>query len=227
MDNIQKLDEILLSNNVVENFYNEWQNITEFKNWINKVLPEIELCKNQQQRNPWHKYNVLDHILHSVEEMNKQTKNMDYTIRRRLAYTMLLHDIGKPIHHIERMKDGVKIDSFFEHNIGSEKIARRVLPLLNFSESEIEIICKLIYKHDIFMFIKDFPTKNPHWRTLNFQVLKQEISDLNLVGNGIELMSQLIMVGRSDNLAQNEKMTADSLAMLNKMDNMLDALNQK
>ena len=35
-------------------------------------MPQVEDCKNQEQNNPWHKYNVLDHILHSVEEMNKQ-----------------------------------------------------------------------------------------------------------------------------------------------------------
>ena len=178
MDNIEILDGILLGNNAVEDFYSKWQTDNSFKEWINNLLPEIEACEKQQQINPWHKYNVLGHILHSVEAINKQTRDMDHTTRRRLAYTMFLHDIGKPKHHVERIVNGEKRDSFFNHNIGSEKIARRVLPTLNFDKHEIEIISKLVYKHDIFMFIKDFPTRNPHWRTLSPTLIKEEILDL-------------------------------------------------
>ena len=224
MKEIDKLDSILLSDNVYENFYTAWQEDKSFNDYINSVLPEIADCEKQVQRNPWHKYNVLGHILHSVDAMNKQTKDMDPLTRRRLAYTMLLHDIGKPKHHIERMKDGETIDSFFNHNIGSEKVARRALPTLGFDDNETNIICKLVYKHDIFMFIRDFPTTNPHWRTLSPALIKEEIADLNTIANGKELLSQLIMVGRSDNLAQNEKMTAGSLKMLDKMESMLSQL---
>ena len=48
-----------------------------------------------------------------------------------------------------------------------------------------------------------------------------EIKDLNEVGNGMVLMKYLVMVGRADNLAQNEKMTGDSLKLLDNIDNML------
>ena len=224
MTALEILDNIILSQNVVDDFYSTWNNNIEFRDWILQNIPELEDCEKQQQNNPWHKYNVLGHILHSVEEMNKQTESLDINIRRMLAYVMLFHDIGKPLHHIERIKDGVTIDSFYNHNIGSEKIARRVLPLLNFDQNTIDIICKLVYKHDIFMFIRDFPTNNPHWRTLTPRLIKEEIHDLNSVGEGKTLMKYLIMVGRSDNLAQNEKMTADSLKMLDKMENMLNNL---
>lgn len=222
MKEIDKLDSILLSDNVYENFYTAWQEDKNFNDYINSVLPEIADCEKQVQRNPWHKYNVLGHILHSVDAMNKQTKDMDPLTRRRLAYTMLLHDIGKPKHHIERMKDGETIDSFFNHNVGSEKVARRVLPTLGFDDNETNIICKLVYKHDIFMFIRDFPTDNPHWRTLNTKLIQDEINDLETYGNGKELLLQLIMIGRADNLAQNELMTKNSLELLNKMQNMTE-----
>ena len=74
MENIKKLNEILLAENVVEEFHKNY--VGEFKVWLDNLIPEIEACQNQQQNNPWHKYNVLDHILHSVEEMNKQTLDM-------------------------------------------------------------------------------------------------------------------------------------------------------
>ncbi len=223
---LKKLDEIILSNKVVENFYNHYQNNQEFKLWIDKNIPEIDLCEKQQQNNPWHKYNVLGHILHSIEEMNKQTSNMDLNERKLLAYTMLFHDIGKPEKHITREKDGVVIDSFFDHNVASERIAKVCLPKLGFNEEEINIIAKLVYKHDIFMYIKDFKTKNPYWKTLTKELIEEEIKDLNSVGEGVQLMRWLVKVGRADNLAQNEKMTAESLRMLDKIDTILNLIEQ-
>ncbi len=224
MENIKVLDQIILSQEVTEDFHKEYDENNEFKSWLDELIPEIEKCKNQQQNNPWHKYNVLDHILHSVEEMNKQTIGMPKEERRLLAYTMLLHDIGKPKCHIERIKNGQKIDSFFNHNIESEVVAKRALPKLGFNEEEIKIISKLVFKHDIFMFIKDKKTNNPYWKVLSPALVEDEINDLSSVGDGEKLMCWLVMVGRSDNLAQNEKMTGDSLRLLDKIDKMLYGL---
>ena len=52
-------------------------------------------------------------------------------------------------------------------------------------------------------------------------MIKNEIEDLNQVGEGKELLSWLVLVGRSDNLAQNEKMTKEPLQMLEKFEKML------
>lgn len=220
MKNKEILENILLSNNVVENFYKYYTG--DFKVWLDNLIPEVEDCINREQDNPWHKYNVMDHILHSVEEMNKQSKED----RLLLAYTMFFHDIGKPKCHIRRLSKGKEIDSFFNHNVESEKIARRVLSELSFEKSIIDVICKLVYKHDIFMFIKDFKSNNMHWRYLDHNLIKDEITDLNSVGDGEKLMRELIMVGRSDNLSQNEKMTGDALKLLDKCDMILDDLTK-
>lgn len=215
------LDSILLSDNVVEKFYDNFNNNIEFKNWLNGFLPEIEACEKQQQNNPWHIYNVLKHILVSVEKMNEQTKSYDEHTRLMLAYTMLLHDIGKPECHIVRNKDGKMIDSFFNHNVASEKIARRFLPKVGFEKKDVDVVAKLVYKHDIFMFIRPFKTNNKYWRVLDEKLIREEIQDLSEVGDGKELLKQLVMVGRSDNLAQNPKMTAESLQLLDKFDQIL------
>lgn len=220
------LNEIVLSENAVDDFYHQYNSNQEFKKWLDVTIPEIKKCEAQQQNNPWHKYNVLGHILHSVEEMNKQTATMCEEERKMLAYTMLFHDIGKPEKHITREKDGKIIDSFFEHNIASERIARECLPKLGFNEEEINIVVKLVFKHDIFMYIKAYRTKNPHWRELARELVQEEIDDLSTVGDGLKLMRWLVMVGRSDNLAQNEKMTAESLALLEKFDLILDKFEQ-
>lgn len=220
---IRLLDDIILSRDVVEKFYKIFDHDKDFTTWLDEEIPQIRKCEKQEQNNPWHKYNVLKHILYSVEEMNKLTieRNFELKIRRMLAYVMLFHDIGKPEKHITRQKDGKLIDSFFEHNVASERIARQVLPKLGFEKTEIEIMAKLIYKHDIFMFIKLQHTSNPYWRTLSKEVIDEEIVDLNKVGDGKELLDWLVLVGRSDNLAQNEKMTKESLQMLGKFEEKL------
>lgn len=219
---LAKLDEIVLSDNVVERFYAEYNENSSFKNKLDEVLPEIRMCDKQQQNNPWHKYNVLGHILHSVEEMNNQTKELGDKTRRMLAYVMLFHDIGKPAKHIVRNKGGVEIDSFFNHNIESAKVARRVLPMLGFIEDEVKIMDKLIYKHDIFMFIRERGDGNKYHRVLSEKLVREEIKELDEVGDGLRLMRFLVMIGRADNLAQNEEMTVDSLRLLVGFDKILD-----
>ncbi|MBP3620035.1 MAG: HD domain-containing protein [Clostridia bacterium] len=226
MDFVKALDEIILSENVVERFYEKFGTDSGFSAWIDNIIPQLRKCENQKQNNPWHKYNVLRHILHSVKEMNKQTKArcFDFKTRRLLAYVMLFHDIGKPDKHIVREKNGKKIDSFFDHNVKSSEIAQEILPKLGFEEKEVAIMLKLIFKHDIFMFIKLYKTNNPYWKVLTKELVEEEIQDLNQVGDGKLLLEWLILVGRSDNLAQNEKMTVESLQMLDKFEKMLTAM---
>ena len=222
MEYIEILDRLLLSDNVVYNFYTEYEHNEIFREDLDKHLPEIRKCDEQKQNNPWHKHNVLKHILHSVEAINTLSTNLPEKERKLLAYTMFFHDMGKPKCHIERMKDGKMIDSFFNHNIESARIAKEHTIEFGFNEEDGRVLEKLVLDHDIFMYIKDFPTTNPHWKTLSYDVIDDEISSLNTVGDGTKLMKYLIMVGRADNLAQNEKMTEESLAMLDKMDRMLE-----
>lgn len=221
---LKKLDEILLSENACQNFNREYNSNKSFKKWILSILPEIEECKKQVQDNPWHIYNCLDHILHSVEEINKQTANMDYGTKRMLAYTMFLHDIGKPECHIRRYSQLYQreVDSFFKHNEASKKIAARVLANFNFNEKEIEIIKKLIEEHDMFMFITLEPDQNSHHRTLSYGLVKKYIEFLSAYGDGKVLLKYLTLVGKADSRAQNPEMTASTLKMISKMQNMIE-----
>lgn len=222
MEYIEILDNILLSNSVCESFHSEYENNKEFNKWINSVLPEIKDCYNNPQDNPWHIYNILDHILHSVEEMNKQTENIDIKDRRLLAYTMFLHDIGKPKCKIRRMKNGVMINSFFNHNVESAKISKRVLPLFNFNESEIRDICELVYRHDVFINIT-LDTQDKYHKILTEKVLLDEINKFKN-DDKYKYMKYLIMVGVSDSKAQNPCMTKRAFELLERMNEMLEKL---
>ena len=221
---IDMLDSVVLSKNAVEDFYTLYNGNADFRVWLDKLIPEVRKCEEQKQNNPWHKYNVLGHILHSVEEMNAVTDDLLDNDKRLLAYTMFFHDIGKPDTHIVREKQGQMIDSFFGHNKRGCEIIEPILPSLGFSKEDAKVISKLVYKHDIFMFITENKTNNPYKRALTFKLIREEIADLNKVGDGRKLLRYLIMVGRSDSLAQNEKMTAGALRLLDKFDEMLDDL---
>lgn len=227
MANIETLHKILLSDKFCENFYAEYKNNREFRLWLNKILPEIVDCK-MEQNNPWHIYNVLNHILHSVEEMNKLSAGYDEKSRLNLAMTMFLHDIGKPSCHIKRMKNGKMIDSFFNHGIVSTKIAERVLPQFGFSKCDTGLISALIYKHDIFMFIDEKQTNNSHHRPLSQKLMKEEINFFEKKGmNGVECMKKLLLVGRADSLAQNPEMTKNALRLLNAMTALLKSMQDE
>ena len=221
MQNLELLDEILLSKNVVEEFKKSMQN-TDFANWIVSVVPEIIDCANLNQDNPWHIYNCLNHILHSVDEMNKQTEGLDLKERRLLAYTMFYHDIGKPAVHIRRYSKLYKreVDSFFNHNIKSAEIVRKSADKFGFSEEEINLIEKLVLEHDMFMFITEDDDLNPYHKVLSEKLIKDKIDELSQFGDGKKHMLYLIMIGRADNKAQNPDMTENSLRLLDKMEKM-------
>lgn len=221
------LDKILLNDNVVDEFYKHYCD-GEFRRWLINLIPEVEDCKNLKQDNPWHIYNCLDHILHSVEEINKQSVNMDRDVRRMLAYTMFFHDMGKPECYIRRYSKlyGREIDSFFNHNKASVKIASRVLPSFNFDENRMKIINTLVDKHDIFMSLTLVDDGNHYHRVLTEDYVEDLVTELNNVGNGEEIINYLIMVGRSDNLSQNPKMTGNALKLLDVMQGMASNVNR-
>ena len=137
---------------------------------------------------------------------------------------MFFHDIGKPACYIRRYSKIAKrdIDSFFNHNLMSEKIADRVLPLLDFDKNQQEIMKLLIKEHDIFMFIKLQDDYNKHHKTLTFQLIKDYVKKYSEYGNGIEIFKLLLKVGRADSLAQNPEMTKSSFDLLDAMEKMLE-----
>lgn len=219
MKYIEMLDKVIMSDDVSYSFYNLYDNNEEFREWLDNILPEIRKCELQKQNNPWHKYNVLGHILHAVEAMNSLTKNMDYKTRRLLAYVMLFHDIGKP--DVVTINPKTGYDRFINHNKQSAKIANRLLDTLHFNDSEKKLILDFIIRHDLFMFLTMNKTTNPYKKELTDKVVDELIQELNVHGDGKKILSWLLLVGRSDNLAQNELMTEESFKLLDKFESML------
>ena len=217
------LSEILLCDDVAETFVSEYNLDLGFRSVIDKYIPEVSACFHQKQRGDWHIYNVMGHILHSIEEINALSKELNERERKLLAFTMLFHDLGKPEYHKEKRKNGKIYDSFKEHNIGSEKIARRVLKYLDFTPCEKKLILTLVKQHDIFLKFSFSPKED--WQVKpDKEYLENLILEFNKIGNGKQIMDYLILVAIADNKAQNPEMTKEPLEMIAMIKKIVDTL---
>jgi len=102
---------------------------------ITEIIPEIEPAIGFDQNNPHHCYDVLNHILFSVEN------SLDDV---RIRLTMLFHDIAKPECYTEAEGTG----HFYEHPQASSDTAKKILSRLKYDNETIETVAQLILYHD-------------------------------------------------------------------------------
>ncbi|MBU5437238.1 HD domain-containing protein [Tissierella sp. MSJ-40] len=114
------------------------KDIKDYKDEILRIVPELIICVDCEQNMPAHIYNVFDHILETVN-------NVDSDLI--LKITALLHDIGKP--YRKTVIDNV--DSFKGHEEASEIIANLILTRLGYEEDFKNKICRLIKYHDYYI----------------------------------------------------------------------------
>lgn len=124
------LTEILLSDNT-------YNNLKHHEEEIFKLIPELKVCKGFNQNNRWHIYDVYEHILHVVSEV-------DSNIYLRLS--ALFHDIGKPSVYTE---DTNGIGHFYNHWNKSIEIFSKYQEKFGLTQEEINLIINLIFYHDI------------------------------------------------------------------------------
>jgi len=104
---------------------------------IGYTLPEFEPCFRTKQNNPYHAYNVAEHTLRSVSNIEKN---------KVLRWAMLFHDIGKPG---VRTTDEKGIDHFYNHQQLSVKLARTAMLRLRFDNRSMDRILLLVKCHDM------------------------------------------------------------------------------
>lgn len=114
---------------------NALQVLDAYKEVIGVVIPELKPAFDCVQNNPWHIYNVYDHIIHAVDAAPK-----DEIIR----LTMLLHDIGKPS---VKTTDEKGIDHFKFHAPVGADIAKKVLKRFKASNEVYDKVTTLIHYH--------------------------------------------------------------------------------
>jgi len=110
-----------------------------------EVLPEIARLRGVEQPPLFHpEGDVWRHILLMLEYL---PGTGEITDQRRLAWGVLLHDVGKAVTRTEDDK-GVH---FYGHVRAGEEIASRVMQRLRFSRTDQEVIINMIHYHMVFM----------------------------------------------------------------------------
>ena len=139
--------------------------LREYADVIEEFIPEIKPMIGFDQNNPHHIYDVWEHTLHCLQEVEIcETCIVEIDIIIRLA--VLFHDIGKPNCYTED-KNG--IGHFYKHTIISSDITEKILKRLRFSNNIIEDVVELVRYHDMEM----AATKPFIKRTLNKMGEKQ------------------------------------------------------
>lgn len=141
---------------------------------------------NCQQNSPYHRFGVFKHILYTIEYVGKEDLKFSTHDMRILKWTMLLHDIGKPM---VKTINSEGYDSFTGHDDLSVVIAEKILDRFDFDDEDKKIILTLIKYHDKYLNEGDLTYDN-----LSF--LAKELEDRR------DLFRLLIEVKIADNRAK-------------------------
>lgn len=131
-----ELVKLLMGKNAVE-VLREYVSVVEW------VLPELRPCVGLWQDNPYHCYDVYEHILHALDAYEGDD------IKVKLA--LLLHDIGKPATK-SYSNDGSAFDDgfahYYGHHIKGSDMAKEALTRLHFDNETIRDVTELVLHHD-------------------------------------------------------------------------------
>jgi tRNA nucleotidyltransferase (CCA-adding enzyme) len=139
------------------------------------LIPELENTYSFNQNNPYHIYDLYNHILNVI-------KNVSPILEVRLA--ALFHDLGKLKTYSE---DENGIGHFYGHPAISSKIAKTTLKKYKYDNKTIDVVSKLVEFHE-----------------LQITYSKKSIRRL-LNKFGKENIDLLFQLRRSDILSQNPK----------------------
>lgn len=156
--------------------------LTEFRDILAEVIPELEATFDFEQRSKYHSLDVYQHLLASAEAAALISHG-----ELPLTLAMLLHDIGKP----ERFTLGENGEGhFYGHAQVSADIAEAVLRRLKTSTALRERVCAIIKFHDI-------PLPE------NDRLLRRMLSK-----HGEELSRDIAMAHIADNMAKKPEFRA-------------------
>ncbi|MDO4189029.1 MAG: HD domain-containing protein [Lachnospiraceae bacterium] len=160
------------------------------------ILPEFDVCMNTPQNTPHHVYNVGDHTIHTLCEVDKFKSEFDDRENRILKLAMLFHDFGKP--EMRTTENGV--DHFKRHPEVSEKMAAEIMRRLKLDNDTIDNVKALIKWHD-------------YRPALTYPRVRRL-----MVGVGVDRMEMFLKVRVADILSQSEYMREEKLNYLKELE---------
>lgn len=110
--------------------------LLNYKDVMAVIIPEFKRCIGFNQNNPYHIYDVYEHIAHAVDHY----KGDDVSVKMAL----LLHDIGKPECYTVDENGG----HFHGHSVNSAHIAEIVMQRLKFDNETRDEVVQLVLYHD-------------------------------------------------------------------------------
>ncbi|HAJ26155.1 MAG TPA: phosphohydrolase [Syntrophus sp. (in: bacteria)] len=115
------------------------------------VLPEIAAMEGVSQPPQFHpEGDVWEHTL-SMLALLPQERRHDTEADARLAWAVILHDVGKPITRTES-ETGVH---FYGHVKKGSEIAAAIMKRLKFPKADLDVVLALIENHMRFMHVQD------------------------------------------------------------------------
>lgn len=147
------------------------------------ILPEFDVMMETPQNHPHHQYNVGEHTLHSLLEVEAD---------KELRLTMLFHDIGKPA---TLVTDEEGITHFYGHPAVSEGMTEKILRRLKFDNDTIHKVCHLVKYHDY-----------GNNLTPDMRVVRRAINKI-----GADVFPQFLQIKRADVLAQSMYLREEKL----------------
>ncbi|MDO5398848.1 MAG: HD domain-containing protein [bacterium] len=149
------------------------------------IMPQLERCFGEPQKNKYHIYDVGEHIMHAVKNTPK-----DYVLR----WSALLHDVGKPCCS---STDSNGIIHFYGHHHESRIIADDILHRFGIERSTAKDILTLIENHDVRVDPSPASVKKIMCRT------------------GGDLFEKLMLLQTADNMAKNPKYFTEKYKRIN------------
>ena len=111
--------------------------LNDYKDIFATFIPELKDSFYFNQNNWHHKYDVYEHMMHSVDLAPN-----DLLIRLSLFF----HDIGKPSVYTEDEKG---IGHFYGHPSVSEEMTEKIMRRMKFDTNSIKKVTELVSAHDI------------------------------------------------------------------------------
>lgn len=149
------------------------------------ILPQLDRCFGEPQKNKYHIYDVGEHIMHAVKNTPP-----DLILR----WAALMHDVGKPCCP---SVDHNGIIHFYGHHRESRRITVDVLHRLHMDSASIKDIALLVENHDYRV--------EPNYTAVKRMMAK----------TGEELFEKLLILQKADNSAKNPQHLPEKLKRIN------------
>lgn len=172
---LEELNKIILSDN--PDYFRELHKL----GLLQFIIPQLERCFGEPQRNKYHIYDVGEHIMHAVKNTPR-----DFVLR----WAALMHDVGKPCCS---STDSSGIIHFYGHHRESRRITVDVLHKLRMDNDSIKSIAVLVENHDVRVDSVPSAVKRTMART------------------GAALFEKLLLLQKADNSAKNTAYLAEKL----------------